>query len=388
MGQPWEWAQYGWNQWHSEPSAWTQHGHQPPQSLWEFQLHPSAEQQGQFGSTYTTAEDGREQPFFDPNYCLVDASGEFKPFSVSHISQVSGRTYEACVSAIVTGKQSRKLRAVQQQTQQETMRLEACREAVAEFLRIKVSDKVASDARQRGIGAEEMEVDTVFEGSFKALTCQLKKLGGQIHTPGTCDEVAMVLVEICSDSRFVATKLLQLEIQCSLLTRDGFLVRDAKRGYDAFPLDQKKTGFAIVFNRAALQVVIHEVVAALNFTNISNLLVEGKLQIIYFQAETGVPAALQLAVEAQNNAVEAQNNAVEAHKKISELQEQLQQMQGHNFCWVSMGVLCWTSMLKRMSICCEQLVTVFLSSVLNEIDLNMSFDHVWNYSYQELERQR
>ena len=210
------------------------------------------------------------------------------------------------------------------------MRLEACREAVAEFLRIRVSDKVASDARQRGIGAQEMEVDTVFEGSFKALT--LKKLGGQIHTPGTCDEVAMVLVEICSDSRFVATKLLQLEIQCSLLTRGGFLVRDAKRSYDSFQLDQKKTGFAIVFNRAALQIVIREVVEHLKFTNISNLLVEGKLQIIYFQAETGVPAALQLAVEAQNNAVEAQNNAVEAHKKISKLQEQLQQMQGHNFC--------------------------------------------------------
>ena len=361
------------------PSAWThqpstQYGHQPPQSLWEFQLHPSAEQQGQFGLTYPTAQDVQEKPVLDPHYCLVDVSGNLKPFSVSHISQVSGRTYEACVSAIVTGMQSRKLRAVQQQTQEDKIRLEACREAVAEFLRIRVSDEVASDARQRGIEAEEMEVDTVFQGSFKALTCQLKQLGGRIHTPGTCDEVAMVLVEICSDSRFVAMKLLQLEIQCSLLTRNGFLVNDETRGYEAIQLDQEKTGFAIVFNRAALQFAIREVVERLEFTNISNLLKKNKLQIIYFQAETGVPAALQLAVE--------------AHKKISELQEQLQQMQGHNFCWVSMGVLCWTSMLKRMSICCEQLVTVFLSSVLNEIDLNMSFDHVWNYSYQELERQR
>lgn len=254
----------------------------------------------------------------DPHYCLVDVSGNLKPFSVSHISQVSGRTYEACVSAIVTGMQSRKLRAVQQQTQEDKIRLEACREAVAEFLRIRVSDEVASDARQRGIEAEEMEVDTVFQGSFKALTCQLKQLGGRIHTPGTCDEVAMVLVEICSDSRFVAMKLLQLEIQCSLLTRNGFLVNDETRGYEAIQLDQEKTGFAIVFNRAALQFAIREVVERLEFTNISNLLKKNKLQIIYFQAETGVPAALQLAVE--------------AHKKISELQEQLQQMQGHNFC--------------------------------------------------------
>lgn len=323
MGQPWEWAQYGWNQWHSEPSAWThqpstQSGHQPPQSLWEFQLHPSAEQQGQFGLTYPTAQDVPEKPVLDPHYCLVDVSGNLKPFSVSHISEVSGRTYEACVSAIVTGMQSRKLRAVHQQTQEDKMRLKACREAVAEFLRIRVSDKVASDARQRGIEAEEMEVDTVFQGSFKALTCQLKQLGGRIHTPGTCDEVAMVLVEICSDSRFVAMKLLQLEIQCSLLTRNGFLVNDETRGYEAIQLDQAKTGFAIVFNRAALQFAIREVVERLKFTNISNLLKKNKLQIIYFQAETGVPAALQLAVE--------------AHKKISELQEQLQQMQGHNFC--------------------------------------------------------
>ena len=316
----------------------------------------------------------QEQPVLDPNYCLVDASGNPKPFSVSHISQVSGRTYEACVSAIVMGMQSRKLRAVQAQTPEDQMRLTACRDAVAEFLKFRVSEKAASDARKRGIGAEEMEVDAVFQGSFKDLTPQLERFGGRIHTPGTCDEVAIVLVEVCSDSRFVAMKLLQLEIQCSLLTRKGFLVNDETRGYEAIQLDQEKTGFAIVFNRAALQFAIREVVEHLEFTNISNLLEKNKLQIIYFQAETGVPAALQLAVE--------------AHKKISQLHEQLQQMQGHNFCWVSMGVLCWTSMLKRMSICCEQLVTVFLSSVLNEIDLNMLFDHVWNYSYQELERQR
>ena len=321
------------------------------------------------------------QPVFDPNYCLVDASGNPKPFSVSHITQDSGRTYEACVSAIVMGMQSRKLRAVQAQTPEDQMRLTACRDAVAEFLKFRVSEKAASDAGKRGIGAEEMEVDAVFQGSFKDLAPQLERLGGRIHTRGTCDEVAIVLVEVCSDSRFVAMKLLQLEIQCSLLTRKGFLVNDETRGYEAIQLDQEKTGFAIVFNRAALQFAIREVVERLEFTNISNLLEKNKLQIIYFQAETGVPAALQLAVEAQKN-------AVEAHKKISELHEKLQQMQGHNFCWVSMGVLCWTSMLKRMSICCEQLVTVFLSSVLNEIDLNMLFDHVWNYSYQELERQR
>ena len=323
MGQPWEWAQYGWNQWHSAPWAWTQqpstqYGHQPPQSWCEFQLHPFTEQQGQFGSTYTTAEDVQAQPVFDPNYCLVDASGNPKPFSVSHISQVSGRTSEACVSAIVMGMQSRKLCAVQAQTPEDQMRLTACRDAVAEFLKFRVSEKVASDAGKRGIGEEEMEVDAVFQGSFKDLTPQLERLGGRIHTPGTCDEVAIVLVEVCSDSRFVAMKLLQLEIQCSLLTRKGFLVNDETRGYEAIQLDQEKTGFAIVFNRAALQFAIREVVEHLKFTNISNLLEKNKLQIIYFQAETGVPAALQLAVE--------------AHKKISELQEQLQQMQGHNFC--------------------------------------------------------
>ena len=336
MGQPWEFTQYDWNQWHSAP-AWThqpstQYGYQPPQPWWEFQLHPSAEQQGQFGSTYTTAEDVQEQPVFDPNYCLVDASGNPKPFSVSHISQVSGQTYEACVSAIVMGMQSRKLCAVHPQTAEDQKRLTACRNAVAEFLKFRVSEKAASDARKRGIGAEEMEVDAVFQGSFKDLMPQLERLGGQIHTPGTCDEVAIVLVEVCSDSRFVAMKLLQLEIQCSLLTRKGFLVTDETRGYDSIQLDQEKTGFAIVFNRAALQFDIREVVEHLKFTNISNLLEKNKLQIIYFQAETGVPAALQLAVEAQKNAVEAQRNAEEAHKKISKLNEQLQQMQGHNFC--------------------------------------------------------
>ena len=213
---------------------------------------------------------------------------------------------------------SQKLRAVEGQRTEDKKRLDACRAAVTEFLKLRVSEKAASDALQRGIGAEEMEVDTVFQGSFTDLTLQLERLGGQIHTAGTCDKVEMVLVEICSDSRFVAMKLLQLEIQCSLLTRKGFLVNDAARGYKAISLAPEKTGFAIVFNRATLQIDTSKVARDLNFTNILNLLEKNKLQIIYFQAETGVPAALQLAVE--------------AHKKISELNEQLQRMQGHNFC--------------------------------------------------------
>ncbi|CAJ1415664.1 unnamed protein product [Effrenium voratum] len=209
FGPPAQFAQ----PWHSAaPSGQfaqpVQFAQQPVQSAQRYTLH-----------SHPTAEPGQTRAL-DPTYCLLDERGNPKPFS--SVSQVSGRNYEGMISSIFYSSGPRTLRAVQNQEAQERNRLETCKAAVADFLRTTVSDHVGDAMTKTGVGEQQAEVDTVYNGSFRNFAEQIKELC-TVKVSATCDEVERVLVEACSDSRFVAMKLFQIEIQSGLVGRNGFL---------------------------------------------------------------------------------------------------------------------------------------------------------------------
>ena len=239
-------------------------------------------------------------------YCLVDKEG--KPKSFSSVSQLSGRSYEDMLSKIFGSGGARKLLAVRRQDEEERARLEEIRNAVAEFLRKTVSDHAGNAMKAKGVAEEQAEVDTVFNGSSNAFAESIRELC-TVTVSATCNEVQSVLVEICSDSRFVAMKLYQIEIQSCLVARKGYLVDEAQ----AMPrqqLDPQTTGFGIIFNRAALQIDTEVLARKFGLTNVQRLLEERKLHIAYFQSEAALPAALSMATEAR--------------KKVMELEKKLQ----------------------------------------------------------------
>ena len=210
----------------------------------------------------------------DTTYCLRDKDGTLKPFS--SVSQISGRSYdsydsyEGMLSLIFDSGGPRTLRAVEHQDAQERERLEKSRNAVASFLQKNVSDHAGKAMTEKGVAEEQAEVDTVFIGCFEAFAESIEKLS-EVTVSATCAEVQHVLVEICSDSRFVAMKLYQIELQSCLVARQGYLVDEA----NALPrqrLTAQTTGFAIIFNRAALQIDTEELVRKLDLTNVLQLL--------------------------------------------------------------------------------------------------------------------
>ena len=167
---------------------------------------------------------------------------------------------------------------------------------------------------KKGTAEQEAEVDTVYSGSFKNFAESISKLS-EVIVGATCTKVKQVLVEICSDSRLVAMKLYQIEIQSCLVKRQGYLVDMADQRQ---MLTWNETGFAIIFNRAALQIETEKLAEEFGLTNVQRLLKEKKLHIAYFQSEAALPAALSMAREAEKKAGEADKKAAEADKKAAE----------------------------------------------------------------------
>ena len=167
---------------------------------------------------------------------------------------------------------------------------------------------------KKGTAEQEAEVDTVYSGSFKNFAESISKLS-EVIVGATCTKVKQVLVAICSDSRLVAMKLYQIEIQSCLVKRQGYLVDMADQRQ---MLTWNETGFAIIFNRAALQIDTKVIASEFGLTNVQCLLEEKKLHIAYFQSEAALPAALSMAREAEKKAGEADKKAAEADKKAAE----------------------------------------------------------------------
>ena len=93
-------------------------------------------------------------------------------------------------------------------------------------------------------------------------------------------------------------------------------MRDNKRNLDAVQLDAETTGYAIVYNRAALQIKTEELAGRLGLKNVEDLLKEQKLHIVYFQSEAVLPAALTRASEAKEEAREAKEKADKLEKRF------------------------------------------------------------------------
>ena len=235
----------------------------------------------------------------DETYCLIDNDGNPRPFS--SVSEISGKNYEQMIFKICCSGGPRILRAIDNQPEEERTRLGACKQAVADFLK-SVSERAGEEMRAKGgVGEMEAEIDTVFDGSCKDFAENISDLS-TVKVNATCANVAKVLVAVCSDSRLVAKKLYQIEIQSGLVQRRGFLVRDNKRNLDAVQLDAETTGYAIVYNRAALQIKTEELAGRLGLKNVEDLLKEQKLHIVYFQSEAVLPAALHKARQAADEA--------------------------------------------------------------------------------------
>ena len=249
----------------------------------------------------------------DETYCLIDNDGNPRPFS--SVSEISGKNYEQMIFNICCSGGPRILRAIDNQPEEERTRLGACKQAVAEFLK-SVSERAGEEMRAKGgVGEMEAEIETVFDGSCKDFAENISDLS-RVKVNATCANVAKVLVEVCSDSRLVAKKLYQIEIQSGLVQRRGFLVRDNKRNLDAVQLDAETTGYAIVYNRAALQIKTEELAGRLGLKNVEDLLKEQKLHIVYFQSEAVLPAALTRASEAKEEAREAKEKADKLEKRF------------------------------------------------------------------------
>ena len=256
-------------------------------------------------------------------YCLKDKDGTPKPFS--SVSQISGRSYEGMLSSIFDSGGPRTLHAVNPQDAQERQRLEKSRKAVASFLQKCVSDHAGQAMAEKGVAEQQAEVDAVFIGCFEAFAKSIEKLS-EVTVSATCAEVQHVLVELCSDSRFVAMKLYQIELQSCLVARQGFLVEKA----DALRrqrLTTQTTGFAIIFNRAALQIYTEELVRIFHLTNVRQLLQEGRLHIAYFQPEAALPAALSMARDADQKARDADQKARDADQKASEANKRVKELE-------------------------------------------------------------
>ena len=212
------------------------------------------------------------------------------------------------ISCMIGSGGPRTLRATVFQDPKEQDRLKTCKEAVARFLQETVSDHIGDGMRKKGVGEEEAEVDTVYNGSFENFAAKVERLS-TVKVRATCANVQRVLVEICSDSRYVAMKLYQIEIQSCLVARKGFLARDDATQLEAVELQPSTTGFAIVFNRAALQVDAESLAERLGLQNVLGLLKNKMLHVVYFQAEAALPAAVETASKAQEEAVKAQQKA-------------------------------------------------------------------------------
>ena len=247
----------------------------------------------------------------NPAYCLIDEDGTLKPFSSA--SQISGRSHENMVSKIFDSGGPRTLRAVEHQNTQERERLEKSRNAVASFLQKNVSDHAGEAMMKKGVAEERAEVDTVFIGCFEDFAKRTTTFCNATVS-ATCAEVQHVLVEICSDSRFVAMKLYQIELQSCLVARQGYFPDEANP-LSRQQLTAQTTGFAIIFNRAALQMETRELVEKFGLENVCQLLQEGKLHIAYFQPEAALPGALSMARDADQKARDADQKASDADQK-------------------------------------------------------------------------
>jgi len=281
--QPWHPAQFGapWEQmqgWH--PAA------------------PSA-QFAQSSHVASPSEQLRRERVLDKTYCLIDKDGSLRPFS--SVSEISGQNYEQMISTICCSGGPRILRAIVHQQDEERIRLAACKQAVADSLQ-SVFDHGGPEMRARGgVGEMEAEIDTFYNGSFKEFAEHINQLG-TVKVSATCANVAKVLVEVCSDSRFVARKLYQIEIQSCLVQREGFLVRDDPHNLESVQLDVETTGYAIIYNRAALQIETEALARKLGLSNVLGLLKQQRLHIVYFQSEAVLPAALHKARQAADEA--------------------------------------------------------------------------------------
>jgi len=259
-----------------------------------------------------TAEPEQEREL-NPAYCLIDEDGTLKPFSSA--SQMSGRSHENMISKIFDSGGPRTLRAVEHQNRQERERLEKSREAVALLLQKTVSDHAGHAMMKKGVAEERAEVDTVFIGCFEDVAKRTSTFCNATVS-ATCAEVQHVLVEICSDSRFVAMKLYQIELQSCLVARQGYFSEEANP-LSRQTLIAQTTGFAIIFNRIALRMKTEELAKEFGLKNVCQLLQEGKLHIAHFQPEAALPGALSMARDADQK-------AREASQKVRELEDKLQ----------------------------------------------------------------
>mmetsp|Transcript_52144 Transcript_52144/g.97561 ORF Transcript_52144/g.97561 Transcript_52144/m.97561 type:complete len:364 (+) Transcript_52144:41-1132(+) len=305
------WSQQAWSQQALLQQSWSQQAfaHSPIQAQ---SCGPE-----QFQWTAPTEPLEHTERRLHPHYHLLDAAGNPKAFSDSRVSQQSGAAYEGSIRQMIGGTGPHNLYAVHAQQPHDWRRLNDSKHKVATFLEWTVSGMVARAVRDRGIPETQMEIDVVVDGTLINLAERVIALQGKVLVAG-CGAVDKVLVEVCSDSRFAAMKLWQIECQYHLLERQAYLVRGDKRQQ----LSADRIGFAIVMNRAALGIDVNAIAQECQLHLVEQLLEAKRLQLVYFATDYALPAALQIATAAKEEAAAANAKAAAAEEEAAAAKEE------------------------------------------------------------------
>jgi len=253
---------------------------------------------------------------------MLDRDGTAVRFSAASVSRDSGAAYEQVIANVLSGEVGWKLQTEQQPESVVIASLERSRKLVEEML-----ETLLPEARrptlQNGLSTS-MQVDTVYRGSMTDFLSGLDKLELHNHRwPKTCEvstNTELVLVESCSDSRYVPAKLFQLELQAHILERDGQLVKETA----AHPVDN--AGFAIIFNRASLRMDLPGLIRAFNLFKVEDLLRKGLLVCAYLDAQN-ITAVQSKSIQSLVKKVEEQQAKVEEQRaKMEEQQTNLEKL--------------------------------------------------------------
>mmetsp|Transcript_3985 Transcript_3985/g.9160 ORF Transcript_3985/g.9160 Transcript_3985/m.9160 type:complete len:364 (+) Transcript_3985:85-1176(+) len=236
---------------------------------------------------------------FNPIFCRLRPEGP-GPFSEFTDSSMDGEEYEEDIyeediTKLLDGKSVMLKLEGAALAEVELERLRLCRDQIVDY--------IGRDANL-SIGAQ---VGCYCAASLQRVESELLAAGAKIRLPGAAEDVELVLVEVCADSRYFAAKLLQIEVWVSLL-KEGASV-------DGNVLQQARVGFAIVFKRAAIQYDPLSIANLNSLNNVAELIEEGRLLTAFCEE---VPPVV---------AKELMQRQHEREMQLKELEEQLQRQQ-------------------------------------------------------------
>jgi len=224
---------------------------------------------------------GQTVRYVNPNFFLLDQDGVKKAFDQQDISNESGRAYEAAICEILGGLPWRL------ETQQEQHSCDHLRECQQNVL-CELKRTLPTFARRsfHGMDSPSAQIDAVVWTSLRSISEKLRNLHCTVHCGPDyvlpeASTVRAILIEACSDSRYVPAKLLQIERQATIVASgNSRLTRE-----DRETQELSDAAFAVIFNRIAVYLNVEGMVYELGLTHCQQLLEEKRLLVAYCSFE-------------------------------------------------------------------------------------------------------